>query len=133
MSLDPQLRYSTHIHHISVQAHKSLQMIKALTATGWGNQKETLMSTYKAVMRPGLEYACCFLPTPMTLAGGRSPMFPLVVHQPASPSICCLPTPMTLARGGGVRCSRLWSTSHILRPSGQQCSHSGGICPQIQT
>ena len=38
----------------------------------------------------------------MTLASGGSPMFPLVVHQPASPSIC------------------------------QQCSHSGGVCPQIQ-
>ena len=38
----------------------------------------------------------------MTLASGGSPMFPLVVHQPAS------------------------------RPSGQQCSHSGGVCPQIQ-
>ena len=33
---------------------------------------------------------------------------------------------------GGVRCSRLWSTSLLLRPSGQQCSHSGGVCPQIQ-
>ena len=43
---------------------------------------------------------------------------------------CCLPTPMTLA-SGGVRCSRLWSTSQLLRPSGQQCSHSGGVCPQI--
>ena len=31
-------------------------------------------------------YACC-LPTPMALASGGSPMFPLVVHQPASPSI----------------------------------------------
>ena len=29
----------------------------------------------------------CCLPTPMTLASGGSPMFPLVVHQPASPSI----------------------------------------------
>ena len=44
---------------------------------------------------------------------------------------CCLPTPMPLA-SGGVRCSRLWSTSQLLRPSGQQCSHSGGVCPQIQ-
>ena len=44
---------------------------------------------------------------------------------------CCLPTPMTLA-SGVVRCSRLWSTSQLLRPSGQQCSHSGGVCPQIQ-
>ena len=33
---------------------------------------------------------------------------------------------------GGVRCSRLWSTSQLLRPFGQQCSHSGGVCPQIQ-
>ena len=48
---------------------------------------------------------------------------------------CCLPTPMTLASvggGGGVRCSRLWSTGQLLQPSGQQCSHSGGVCPQIQ-
>ena len=45
------------IHNISVQSHKPLQIIKALTATGWGKQKETLMATYKAVMRPALEYA----------------------------------------------------------------------------
>ena len=45
---------------------------------------------------------CCCLPTPMTLASGGSPMFPLMVH------------------------------SQQLRPSGQQCSHSGGVCPQIQ-
>ena len=44
---------------------------------------------------------------------------------------CCLPTPMTLA-SGGVRCSHLWSTSQFFRPYGQQCSHSGGVCPQIQ-
>ena len=44
---------------------------------------------------------CCCLPTPMTLAIGGSPMFRLVVHQPAS-------------------------------PSGQQCSHSDGVYPQIQ-
>ena len=57
LTLDPKLTYSTHIHNISVQAHKPLQMIKSLTATGWGKQKETLMATYKAVMRPVLEYA----------------------------------------------------------------------------
>ena len=45
LTLDPKLTYSTRIH-ISVQAHKPLQMIKALTATGWGKQKETLMATY---------------------------------------------------------------------------------------
>ena len=56
-TLDQKLTYSIHIHTISVQAHKPLQMIKALTATGWRKQKETLMATYKAVMRPALEYA----------------------------------------------------------------------------
>ena len=40
-----------------------------------------------------------------------------------------LPWPLLV---GGVRCSRLWSTSQLLRPSGQKCSHSGGVCPQIQ-
>ena len=57
LTLDPKLTYSTHIHNISVQAHNPLQMIKALTATGWGKQKETLMATYKAVMIPAMEYA----------------------------------------------------------------------------
>ena len=54
----PKLKYSIHIHNISVQAHKPLQMIKALTATGWGKPKEILKNTYKAVMRPALEHAC---------------------------------------------------------------------------
>ena len=57
LTLDPKLTYSIHIHNISVQALKPLQIIKALTATGWGKQKETLMATYKTVMRPALEYA----------------------------------------------------------------------------
>ena len=57
LTLDPKLTYSTHIHTISVHAHKPLQIIKALTVTGCGKQKELLMATYKAVMRPALEYA----------------------------------------------------------------------------
>ena len=31
--------------------------------------------------------SCCCLPTPMALASGGSPMFPLVVHQPAVQSL----------------------------------------------
>ena len=54
ITLDPKL---THIHNISVQAYKPLPIIKALTATGWGKQKETLMAIYKAVMRTAPEYA----------------------------------------------------------------------------
>ena len=57
LTLDPNLTYSTPIHTISVQADTPLLMIITLTATGWGKQKETLMATYKAVMRPAMEYA----------------------------------------------------------------------------
>ena len=55
LTFNPKLTYSTHIHNISVHARKPLQIIKSLTATGWGRQKERLMGTYKAVMRPALE------------------------------------------------------------------------------
>ena len=41
--------------------------------------------------------SCCCLPTPMALASGGSQMFPLVVHQPASPSIW--PAVQSLRRG----------------------------------
>ena len=57
LALDPKLTCSTHMHKISVQAHNPLQLMKSLTATGWGKQKEILMASYKAVMRPVLEYA----------------------------------------------------------------------------
>ena len=42
LTLDTKLAYNTHIHNSSVHAHKPPQIIKALTATGWGKQKETL-------------------------------------------------------------------------------------------
>ena len=44
-----------------------------------------------------LSIPCCCLPTPMALASGGSPIFPLVVHQPASPSIW--PAVQSLRRG----------------------------------
>ena len=49
-------------------------------------------------------------------------------------SWCCLPTSLTLASGGGggVRSSRLWSTSRLPGPSGQQFHYSGGVYSQIQ-
>ena len=50
-------RYKAHIQNIATQAQKPLQVIKALTGTTWGKHKETLVATYKAIMRPSLEYA----------------------------------------------------------------------------
>ena len=58
--LDPKLTYRTHICNISVHTQTSTSN-KTLTATGWGKQKESLMATYKEVMRPALEYASFIL------------------------------------------------------------------------
>ena len=46
-------------------------------STRWGKQKETLMATYKLVMRPALEYACCCCCIPSETYGrnGVTPIF----------------------------------------------------------
>ena len=46
-----------------------------------------MLSTTLQVSSHILHCCYCCIPTPMTLANGGSPMFPLVVNQPASPSI----------------------------------------------
>ena len=51
------LRPKTFIQHTHTQPLTTRIIMKALTATGWGKQMETLMATYKAVMRPALECA----------------------------------------------------------------------------
>ena len=45
------------------------------------------MATYKAVMRPALEYAYCYLPTHMTLASGGSPIFTHVAQHLTSSAV----------------------------------------------
>ena len=55
------------------------------------------LSSTSAAGPDGVPLCCCCLPTPMTLASGGSPMFPHVVHQPASPSIW--PAVQSLRRG----------------------------------
>ena len=46
LTLDPKLTYNTHMQSIATHAQKPLQVIKALTGTTWGKQKETLVATY---------------------------------------------------------------------------------------
>ena len=62
----------------------------------WDSRLRSLVSTFMFPDRL-LSACCCCLPTPMTLASGGSPIFPLVVHQPASPSIW--PAVQSLRRG----------------------------------
>ena len=51
------------------------------------NIVDTLLGRNKQITLPKYDCCCC-LPTPMTLVSRGSLIFPLVVQQPASPSIC---------------------------------------------
>ena len=51
ITLDPKLTYSTHIHNISVHAHKPLQMIKTLTVTE-GDTHGYLQGCYDSMPDP---------------------------------------------------------------------------------
>ena len=51
LTLDPKL-HTAHTSTTSQYKHTNLQIHKSTT---WGKQKETLMATYKAVMRPALD------------------------------------------------------------------------------
>ena len=57
LTFDPKLTYNSHIRKTSDKARNTLKLLKALTSTKWGKQKETIVATYKAIIRPILEYA----------------------------------------------------------------------------
>ena len=48
--------YSTHTRQLANNAKKSLNVLKALTSTSWGKDKENLTLMYKTIIRPKLEY-----------------------------------------------------------------------------
>ena len=56
LTLAPKLTYNKHIEITTTKAHKTIQILKVLTSTTWGKQKETITATYKAITRPILEY-----------------------------------------------------------------------------
>jgi hypothetical protein len=53
-NLDPQFIFS---NHTSIQAPRaSGRLMKAVSGSFWGQDKETLLTTYKGLVRPLLEY-----------------------------------------------------------------------------
>ena len=57
LTFDPSLTFAEHTKITREKADSSLKILKALTSTTWGKQKETLQATYEAVTRPIIEYA----------------------------------------------------------------------------
>lgn len=58
LTFDPKLTFNEHINQTEIKASKALKLVKAISGTNWGQQKETILHTYKAYTRPILEYAC---------------------------------------------------------------------------
>ena len=58
LTFDPKLNYSTHRDNTITKAKKkTLNLLKLLTTTHWGKSKETLITTYKTLLLPIIEYA----------------------------------------------------------------------------
>jgi len=56
VTFDTKLTFNEHIKNVKLAANKSINILKSLTSTTWGKQKETLVATYNAITRPILEY-----------------------------------------------------------------------------
>ena len=88
--------------HVSCVYKRCSNLSGLILRTFSTRETRTMMTLFKSLVLSRLDYAsqlwcCCCLPTPMALASGGSPMFPLVVHQPASPSTW--PAVQSLRRG----------------------------------
>ena len=56
ITLDPKLNFSQHAQNTTQKAKATTNIIKALSGTNWGKNKETLVATYKTITRPIIEY-----------------------------------------------------------------------------
>ena len=55
--LDTSLSFNKHSSHVTERVSRRNNILKALASTSWGQQKETLLMTYKAVGRLIINYA----------------------------------------------------------------------------
>ena len=57
VNFDPLFTFSPHVRETAKEAASRLKVIKALAGTSWGQDAETLLITYKALVRTKLDYA----------------------------------------------------------------------------
>ena len=54
---DPSFTFTPHIKEVALKCGNRLNILKALSGTSWGHQKETLEVTYNSLIKPVLSYA----------------------------------------------------------------------------
>jgi len=57
LALDPDFSFGDHAKITKEKADSSIKIIKALTSTSWGKQKETVLATYKTIILLVIKYA----------------------------------------------------------------------------
>ena len=57
VTFDPTLTFCAHVDSVVSRANQRISILKALTSVKWGQQKESLVNTYKASIRSLLTYA----------------------------------------------------------------------------
>ena len=50
--------FSNNLDSVNVRCQKGLQILKVLAGQEWGQSKEILLMTYKATIRPLIDYCC---------------------------------------------------------------------------
>jgi hypothetical protein len=56
--LDSELSGKVHLDKAVARATKSIQALSAITGSTWGATQEQILKLYKAVVIPGMLYAC---------------------------------------------------------------------------
>ena len=64
VTLDTHLTLTQHCNNIAVKVQQRNNVLKALAGSTWGCDKETLLTTYKAIGRTMISY-CCHVWTPL--------------------------------------------------------------------
>ena len=57
LTFDPELTYNQNIDNTKKKAIGTTKIIKAVTSTSWGKQKEIIVITYETITRPIVEHA----------------------------------------------------------------------------
>ena len=57
ITLDPSLTFSPHVKDLTKRTRSRLNIMRALAGVSWGQSRETLLTTYKALIKPLITYA----------------------------------------------------------------------------
>ena len=57
VTFDPHFKFNAHVKSLVTRAVPRIYILKALTAANWGQHKETILITYKSLIRSLFMYA----------------------------------------------------------------------------